>query len=723
MKNYLLILLFVCSPLFAQTPSDVRAKNVYATKSIYSTDSVVCPVYILKKGTVLPTIISSRTAFAQRNDSVFIWQNGVWSYLATSSMVVLKQNLTDTTTYDATKNDVALERNARNDSILALRNLANSKTIYANNGVRKVGDTIKLDDGNNVATENIIINSGNNYIGLYTNKSEVNINDYISLSTTSTNKNTILTVDSDALYIEATGKINQTNYTFDTTGLYHDSPFDTSLLTPLHFVDKSYVDLKNTSLEQQAILIKDSNIYATQTALADTVIAHTTGLLDDRGNYDASVNTFPTTGGSGTAGAIMRGDWWHITVKGAVDGDSLRVGSSIAALIDAPGQTNANWNILNAGSTQPIARVAGDIGVGYLKYNGISKASGQLDGGTTNPSHASRLNYDGYFYATNLYSSSYIGTKTLQATNTGSGGTSGYFITRSGNAIVAALYQSPNANNANDLVQLSRITNSSTYDITGNIISITDNPTTSGSTSGKVLTAIIGTKERISFNPRGMNNNYLFDTYRNLADTSTIFAIKDSGVYKIKIKSTGEIYTSTDTVAHLSDVRNPGSISEIDPLSVHKIDTVNRNPGSYITPTQAANIYLPKADTNHFMNEDDTLNYKLITYTQNYYNVSDTVSTDMTNVYVVTFSKAYREHRIDTLSGNATVTINKSALAKPGAIEVFYSRGTGASKTINFGSCKNSCLYEYDDTASRMNVIIFKLCTGGIIERCVYQRY
>jgi len=178
MKNYLLILLFVCSPLFAQTPSDVRAKNVYATKSIYSTDSVVCPVYILKKGTVLPTIISSRTAFAQRNDSVFIWQNGVWSYLATSSMVVLKQNLTDTTTYDATKNDVALERNARNDSILALRNLANSKTIYANNGVRKVGDTIKLDDGNNVATENIIINSGNNYIGLYTNKSEVNINDY-----------------------------------------------------------------------------------------------------------------------------------------------------------------------------------------------------------------------------------------------------------------------------------------------------------------------------------------------------------------------------------------------------------------------------------------------------------------------------------------------------------------------------------------------------------------
>ncbi len=29
-------------------------------------------------------------------------------------------------------------------------------------------------------------------------------------------------------------------------------------------------------------------------------------LLDDRGNYDASSNTFPSSGGSGTAGAILK---------------------------------------------------------------------------------------------------------------------------------------------------------------------------------------------------------------------------------------------------------------------------------------------------------------------------------------------------------------------------------------------------------------------------------
>ncbi len=38
-------------------------------------------------------------------------------------------------------------------------------------------------------------------------------------------------------------------------------------------------------------------------AYADGLVV---GLLDDRGSYDASVNTFPASGGSGTAGAILK---------------------------------------------------------------------------------------------------------------------------------------------------------------------------------------------------------------------------------------------------------------------------------------------------------------------------------------------------------------------------------------------------------------------------------
>ena len=42
------------------------------------------------------------------------------------------------------------------------------------------------------------------------------------------------------------------------------------------------------------------------------------GLLDDRGNYDASTNLFPSSGGSGTAGAVMKGDFWYISVTGTL---------------------------------------------------------------------------------------------------------------------------------------------------------------------------------------------------------------------------------------------------------------------------------------------------------------------------------------------------------------------------------------------------------------------
>lgn len=78
---------------------------------------------------------------------------------------------------------------------------------------------------------------------------------------------------------------------------------------------------------------------------ADNLVA---GLLDYRGGYDASVNTFPTTGGSGTAGAIKKGDMFIISVAGTLGGNAVQVGDSLIASIDTPGQTASNWNILNA---------------------------------------------------------------------------------------------------------------------------------------------------------------------------------------------------------------------------------------------------------------------------------------------------------------------------------------------------------------------------------------
>jgi hypothetical protein len=85
----------------------------------------------------------------------------------------------------------------------------------------------------------------------------------------------------------------------------------------------------------------DTNTYATR-AYADSLVV---GLLDDRGNYDASGNAFPSSGGSGSAGAILKGDLWTISVAGTLGGVAVTAGDVVRALVDTPGQTSSNWAI------------------------------------------------------------------------------------------------------------------------------------------------------------------------------------------------------------------------------------------------------------------------------------------------------------------------------------------------------------------------------------------
>lgn len=89
----------------------------------------------------------------------------------------------------------------------------------------------------------------------------------------------------------------------------------------------------------------NSTKIATTAMVQSAVTAGTTGLLDDRGNYDASGNTFPASGGSGTAGAILKGDIWRISVAGTLGGTAVSIGDWVRALVDTPGQTASNWAI------------------------------------------------------------------------------------------------------------------------------------------------------------------------------------------------------------------------------------------------------------------------------------------------------------------------------------------------------------------------------------------
>lgn len=75
-----------------------------------------------------------------------------------------------------------------------------------------------------------------------------------------------------------------------------------------------------------------------------------------RGNYDAIGNVLPSTGGSGSGGAIVAGDTWIITVAGLmpVTGSNpavsspLAVGDKVFALVSDPGQTSQNWGYKQA---------------------------------------------------------------------------------------------------------------------------------------------------------------------------------------------------------------------------------------------------------------------------------------------------------------------------------------------------------------------------------------
>ena len=102
-------------------------------------------------------------------------------------------------------------------------------------------------------------------------------------------------------------------------------------------------------------------IIPSQKAIKTYVDGSVAGLLDYRGGYDASGNTYPVAGGSGTAGAVLKGDMWIISVAGTLGGEAVQVGDSIIANVDTPAQTASNWNHLNANISYVPENVANKV--------------------------------------------------------------------------------------------------------------------------------------------------------------------------------------------------------------------------------------------------------------------------------------------------------------------------------------------------------------------------
>ncbi len=128
-------------------------------------------------------------------------------------------------------------------------------------------------------------------------------------------------------------------------------------------------------------------------AYADGLVV---GLLDDRGNYNASGNAFPSSGGSGAAGAILKGDLWTISVAGTLGGHPVTAGDILRALIDTPGTTDANWAI-------------SENNLGYVAENSANKVT-SISGASTDTQYPSaKLTYDQLALKANLAAPAIVG--------------------------------------------------------------------------------------------------------------------------------------------------------------------------------------------------------------------------------------------------------------------------------------------------------------------------
>lgn len=127
-------------------------------------------------------------------------------------------------------------------------------------------------------------------------------------------------------------------------------------------VNVNLLDVAGQISTQAAATLVSANAYA------DSLVS---GLWDDRGNFNASVNAYPSSGGSGVAGAILKGDIWTISVAGTLPtGISVLPGSTVRALVDTPGNTQANWSVQATGIGYVPVNKAGDTMGGILNAGG-----------------------------------------------------------------------------------------------------------------------------------------------------------------------------------------------------------------------------------------------------------------------------------------------------------------------------------------------------------------
>lgn len=179
----------------------------------------------------------------------------------------------------------------------------------------------------------------------------------------------------------------------------------TPLIESSHHAKITYVALKDSNKST-------SGNYVTNKKLIEQIEYSLTGTLQDKGNWNASSNTLPST-------SVLLGDKYTITGKGFISPDTFYIGDVIIAKIDNPGQTVSNWNhiYVNQPKTTTIVAAGSSVNPAVIGYTGLSSVSGKMNSGTIAPPTTAntRLNIYSNVFVPSITTTLYRGTSSESA--------------------------------------------------------------------------------------------------------------------------------------------------------------------------------------------------------------------------------------------------------------------------------------------------------------------
>jgi hypothetical protein len=298
----------------------------------------------------------------------------------------------------------------------------------------------------------------------------------------------------------------------------------------------------------------------TTTTVATTRLNYNGYLYSTKLYYGSTeVVTFPGFGTNHTTAAY--GDHTHTGVYELILGNPAADGYVLSSTMAGV----RSW-IAASGGVTPVADILDWSTNKYTPYTTQQSSTLSFDTSSTDPIGNTRLNLNGYLNVPNIrisgssfsipslnVSCSTIGQGAIRGQHTGgsygiagysSTSNGGYFQSTSGSAI--NIVQTGAVTTSNSVVNIQKVI-TGTVNATGDIISISDSSPTSGTISGSILKAIIGSTVRIDMNPRVAatgGDAYILDTH-NALTTSNLLNLKNQGTSKVFVNSDGEVELTT----------------------------------------------------------------------------------------------------------------------------------------------------------------------------------